>query len=178
MNQGRSRSSVDKIDTIDAQILDLLQRQGRIKRTAIAEAVGLSIPSVSERMRKLEERGVIQGYGAVLDAKRLHVDIAAFVRVLSTSSEHYDTFVSAVTGMHEVQELHSITGEGSHILKIRVRNTAALEGLLARLQALPGVRGTQTSIVLSSLKETSYLPAEPMTLLPSEPALNGNGADH
>ncbi len=165
---------MEKLDAIDAQILDLLQRRGRIKRKDVADAVGLSLPSASERMRKLEERGVITGYHATLDARRLHVDITAFVRVLSTSSEHYGAFVEAVAAMDEVQELHSITGEGSHILKVRVRNTAALEALLARIQALPGVRGTQTSIVLSTLKETRYLPVAPQTLY--EPA-EANGVE-
>jgi Lrp/AsnC family leucine-responsive transcriptional regulator len=160
---------VEKLDAIDAQILDLLQRRGRIKRTDIAEAVGLSIPSVSERMRKLEERGVVTGYHAALDPRRLHLDITAFVRVLSTGSEHYADFIEAVTALDEVQELHSITGEGSHMLKVRARNTAALEQLLAVVQRLPGVRGTQTSIVLSTLKETRYLPVEPMTLYEPEP---------
>lgn len=158
---------MEKIDTIDAQILNLLQANGRLKRTELAEAVELSVPSVSERMRKLEDRGVIAGYHAVVNPKRLHVDITAFVRVISTGSDHYSEFVDAVTAMDEVQELHSITGEGSHILKVRVRNTAALEGLLGRIQHIPGVRGTQTSVVLSSLKESLFLKAEPMVL--SEP---------
>jgi Lrp/AsnC family leucine-responsive transcriptional regulator len=155
---------MDRIDATDATILHLLQTDGRIKRTEIAEAVGLSLPSVSDRMRKLEERGVIEGYYAVVDAKRLHRDLTAFVRVVSTSSTHYDEFISVVSAMEEVQELHSITGDGSHILKVRVRNTAALEKLLGRLQAVPGVRGTRTSLVLSTLKESRYLRAEPMTL--------------
>lgn len=159
---------MEKIDTIDAEILNLLQENGRMKRTELAEAVDLSVPSVSERMRKLEERGVISGYHAVVNPKRLHSDITAFVRVISTGSDHYAEFVEAVTAMHEVQELHSITGEGSHILKIRVRNTAALENLLGRIQHIPGVRGTQTSLVLSSLKESRYLKAEPMVLSESE----------
>lgn len=155
---------MDKLDTIDTQILDLLQREGRIKRTAIAEAVGLSIPSVSDRMRKLEARGVLTGYHATLDAKRLGHDVMAFVFVQSTGSEHYPEFVDAVTAMAEVQELHSVTGDGSHVLKVRVRNTTALERLLARLQAVPGVRGTRTSLVLTTHKETTYLRTEPMTL--------------
>ena len=160
---------MEKLDATDAQILDLLQHEGRIKRKDVAEAVGLSLPSASERMRKLEERGVVTGYHATLDAKRLGVDVTAFVRASVDGSEHYPAFIEAVTGMDEVQELHSITGEGSHLLKVRVRNTSALEGLLARLQALAGVRGTQTSIVLSSLKETRYLPVAPMTLYHAEP---------
>lgn len=155
---------MERLDATDAHILDLLQKEGRIKRNQIAEAVGLSLPSASERMRKLEERGVITGYHATLDAKRLGVDVTAFVRVSVDGSEHYPAFIAAVEAMDEVQELFSITGEGSHLLKVRVRNTSALEQLLARLQALPGMRGTQTSLVLSSLKETRYLPVAPMTL--------------
>ena len=155
---------MEKIDAIDTQILHLLQTRGRIKRKDIAEAVGLSLPSVSERMRKLEERDVISGYHAVVNPKRLHHEVTAFVRILSTGSDHYDTFIETLTGFDEVLELHSITGEGSHMVKLRTRNTAALEKLLARLQAIPGVRGTQTSIVLSTYKETRYLATEPMTL--------------
>jgi len=155
---------VDKLDATDVQILDLLQREGRIKRKDVADAVGLSIPSVSDRMRKLEARGVLRGFHAAVDAKRLGHDVAAFVFVQSTGSDHYPEFVSAVTAMPEVQELHSVTGDGSHVLKVRVRNTTALERLLAKLQAVPGVRGTRTSLVLSTHKETTYLPAEPMML--------------
>ncbi|MEL6612364.1 MAG: Lrp/AsnC family transcriptional regulator [Bacteroidota bacterium] len=156
--------SVEKIDEIDAQILALLQASGRIKRNQIAEHVGLSVPSVSERMRKLEERGVISGYHAVLTPKRLHLDITAFIRVSVDGSKHYDAFIERVSEMSEVLELHSITGEGSHMIKARTRNTSTLEKLLARLQRIPGVRGTQTSIVLTSLKETSQLHVEPMIL--------------
>ncbi len=158
---------MEKIDEIDAQILHLLQTEGRIKRKDIAESVGLSIPSVSDRMRKLAERGVLAGYHASVDAKRLGHDVTAFVWIQSAGSEHYGEFIEAVMGMEEVQELHSVTGDGSHVLKIRVRNTTALERLLARIQALPGVRGTRTSLVLSTLKETSYLRAEPMALVPT-----------
>ncbi len=156
---------MDKIDEIDAQILELLQQRGRIKRSEVAETVGLSVPAASERMRKLEAR-VVTGYHARLDARRLGFDVAAFIRVSSVGSDHYPEFTERVAALPAVQELHSITGEGSHLLKVRVRTTAALERLLAEVQALPGVRGTQTSIVLSSLKETAALPAEPMQLHP------------
>ena len=157
---------MDKIDAIDSQILDLLQREGRIKRTQIADAVGLSIPSVSDRMRKLVARGVLRGVHARLDAKRVGHDVMAYVFVQSSGSEHYGDFVAAVSAMDEVQELHSVTGDGSHVLKVRVRTTTALERLRAAVQALPGVRGTRTSLVLSTHKETTYLRAEPMTLPP------------
>ncbi|MEM8560493.1 MAG: Lrp/AsnC family transcriptional regulator, partial [Bacteroidota bacterium] len=114
---------MDKIDDIDAQILHLLQTEGRIKRKDIAEAVGLSIPSVSDRMRKLDARGVVTGFHASVDAKRLGHDVTAFVFVQSIGSDHYPEFIETVTAMDEVLELHSITGDGSHVLKLRVRTT-------------------------------------------------------
>ena len=163
---------MDRIDDIDSKILELLQDNGRMKRNAIAEVVGLSVPSVSERMRKLEERGVITGYHAVVDPKRMHFDITAFIRVQVDGSAYYPDFVSAAVEIPEVLEVHSITGEGSHIIKVRTRNTTSLERLLSSLQSLPGVHGTSTSIVLSSFKETRTLEASPMDLVEydAEPA--------
>lgn len=152
------------IDEIDAKILELLQRNGRMKRSAVAEEVDLSISAVSERMRKLEERGVIEGYRAVVDAKRLHLDITAFIRVSVDGSEHYPNFIERVTEMDEVLELHSITGTGSHVMKVRTKNTTTLERFLSEIQAIPGVSTTTTSIVLSSFKETRTVPTEPMEL--------------
>lgn len=154
----------NRIDEIDVTILRLLQERGRMKRSAIAEEVDLSVSAVSERMRKLEERGVITGYHAVVDAKRLHLDITAFIRVDVDGSDHYPNFVNHVTEMDAVLEVHSITGEGSHILKVRTRNTTSLERLLARIQALPGVHGTTSSIVLSTFKETRAIHTQPMEL--------------
>ncbi|MEM1093795.1 MAG: Lrp/AsnC family transcriptional regulator [Bacteroidota bacterium] len=156
---------MERIDAIDVRILELLQTEGRMKRNRIAEEVGLSVPSVSERMRKLEDRNVITGYHAVVNPKRLHIDITAFIRVMVDSSTNYESFVAKASDHHEVIEVHSITGEGSHIMKVRTRNTTSLEKLLAQIQSWPGVHGTSTSIVLSSYKETRQLATEPMELL-------------
>ncbi|MFV1980173.1 MAG: Lrp/AsnC family transcriptional regulator [Rhodothermia bacterium] len=160
---------VDRIDEIDARILELLQKRGRIKRNVIAEEVGLSLPSVSERMRKLEDRDVITGYSAHLNPKRLHFDIAAFIRVRVDGSENYAVFVENACSLSEVLEVHSITGDGSHILKIRVRNTEALERLLFKIQRWAGVHGTLTSMVLSTFKESFELPVEPTQLYHQDP---------
>lgn len=159
---------MERIDEIDVKILGLLQANGRMKRNRIAEEVGLSVPSVSERMRKLEERGVITGYYAVLDPKRLHIDITAFIRVMVDGSNRYPDFVKQACALDEVQEVHSITGEGSHILKVRTRDTTSLERLLSQLQSWPGVHGTTTSIVLSSFKETREIATNPTTLIHHE----------
>lgn len=161
---------MDRIDDTDAVILRLLQENGRIKRSEIAEAIGMSLPSTSERMRKLEERGVVTGYHATVDPKRVRYDITAFVRVRVDGSEYYTEFVKLVAGEPEILELHSITGEGSHILKLRTENTTTLEKLLSRIQSWPGVAGTTTSIVLTTHKETLALDIKPMTL--EHPALH------
>ncbi|MCS3627845.1 Lrp/AsnC family leucine-responsive transcriptional regulator [Salinibacter ruber] len=153
-----------RIDEIDAKILELLQRDGRMQRSDVAEEVDLSISAVSERMRKLEERDVIEEYRAVVDAKRLRLDITAFIRVSVDGSEHYPNFVDQVEGMEQVLELHSITGAGSHLMKVRTTDTTALEGFLSDIQAISGVSKTTTSIVLSTFKEERTVPTEPMKL--------------
>jgi Lrp/AsnC family leucine-responsive transcriptional regulator len=150
----------ESIDDTDVKILELLQQEGRMQRNELAEEIGLSISAASERMRKLEERGVIEGYRAIVDPKRLRLDITAFLRVSVEGSERYSTFVERVTGMDEVLEVHSITGEGSHLLKVRTRNTTTLEALLSEIQAISGVAQTTTSIVLSTFEETRAVSAE------------------
>ena len=156
---------MDRIDDIDAQILDLLQARGRMKRSRIAEEVGLSLPSVSDRMRKLEDRGVITGYHAVVDPKRLHLDITAFIRVTVDRSSNFDDFVCRAIQLEEVQEVHSVTGDGSHMLRVCTKNTTSLERLLSCIQSWPGVHGTSTSIVLTSFKDTRAINAEPVDLV-------------
>ncbi len=145
------------LDEIDLKILKLLQENGRIKRNEIAQATGLSVPSVSERMKKLEDAGIIKGYTAILDSKKLGKDITAFVFVSIDSSKNYPLFIERVMDVDEILECHSITGEGSHLLKVKTENTSTLEKLLARIQSWPGVTGTRTNIVLSTIKEITKI---------------------
>jgi Lrp/AsnC family transcriptional regulator, leucine-responsive regulatory protein len=152
---------LEKIDEIDAQILTLLQERGRMKRGAIADEVGLSVPSISERIRKLEDRDVITGYHAVVDRRKLGFDIGAFIRVVVDGSAHYEDFVSNALALPDVQEVHSVTGDGSHILRVITRDTSGLEHLLSQIQSWPGVHGTFTSLVLSSFKDSRTVRTAP-----------------
>ncbi len=145
------------MDRIDLQLLGALQEHGRTSQQDLAHGVGLSGPAVGERLRKLEERGVIRQYTAILDAKLLGQDVTAFIAVGMGGSRFYPEFRERVDACPEVAECHSVTGQGSHLLKIRTRNTSSLERLLAEVQAWPGVQWTTTSLVLSTLKETSQL---------------------
>lgn len=148
------------LDEIDLKILKHLQENGRAKRNKLAEIVHLSVPSVSERMRKLEEKGLITGYHAVLDSKKFRFDITSFVFVEVDGSENYKRFVDNVMYEPEILECHSITGDGSHILKIRTENTSSFERLLSKIQSWDGVYKTRSNLVLSSFKETRKLPVE------------------
>jgi Lrp/AsnC family leucine-responsive transcriptional regulator len=153
----------EKLDTIDLQILEMLQSQGRIKRNELADKVGLSIPAVSERLRKLEERGVIRSFNAVLEARKVGLEVTAFIFVMTESSTYYPQIIARAEAYPEILECHAITGEGSHILKARTQSTATLEKLLSQIQAWPGVTNTRTSVVLSSPKETTVLPLSHLT---------------
>ena len=145
------------LDDIDLKILDILQKHGRKRRNMLAEEIGLSLPSTSERLRKLEEAGFITGYAATVDHKKLGKDITAFILVSVDSSKHYQSFVEHADANDEILECHAITGDGSHLLKIRTMNTSTLEKLLAKIQSWTGVTGTRTHLVLSSSKETSKI---------------------
>ncbi len=151
------------LDDIDIAILNHLQENGRAQRNKIAELVKLSVPSVSERMKKLEERGLIQGYHAILNSKDFNFDITAFLFVQVDGSENYPEFVRKVEHEPEVLECHSITGDGSHLLKVRTKNTSSFERLLSTIQSWEGVDKTRSNLVLSSFKETRTLPIEQAT---------------
>lgn len=149
------------MDKIDVQILDILQREGRIQRNKIAEQVGLTIPAVSERMRKLEQKGIISGYHAKVNNSKIGKDVTAFVFVITTPSKNYNNFLDNTQKVSDIIECHSITGEGSHLLKIQTDNTMTLEKLLSDIQSWDGVLQTRTYIALSSYKEfSSLLPSE------------------
>ncbi len=147
----------DTLDDIDVRLLEVLQDDGRRKRNELAELVGLSLPAVSERLRKLEESGFIMGYAARLDHKMLNRDVTSFILVTVDSSKHFSSFVDNVNHNDEILECHAITGEGTHLLKVRTFNTASLEKLLGKIQSWHGVAKTTTSVVLSTTKETLRL---------------------
>ncbi len=142
------------LDDIDVKILDILQKQGRTRRNDLAEKVDLSIPAVSERLRKLEEAEIITGYFAKLNHRKLGKEITAFIAVTVDSSKHFSTFVDHSDNADDILECHAVTGEGTHTLKVRTENPESLEKLLGKIQSWPGVVKTTTSVVLSTSKET------------------------
>lgn len=144
-------------DAKDRQILQCLQENSRMTASEISSRVGISIPTVSERIHRLQESGIITAFSTEVDARKLGIDLLAFITTDSSSSEHYEEFVIHARKHRAIQECHSITGGGSHLLKVRARNSAELEKILREIQRWPGVVRTHTMIVLSTYKESSAL---------------------
>ena len=142
-------------DKKDIQILEILEADGRSTASDIAKKVDLSIPAVGERIKKLTEKGLIKQFSAILDHKQIGLDLTAFVFIISEHSDHYNEFVEKAKETKTILECHSITGGGSHILKVRVKNSQGLEDFLYEIQNWPGVSRTQSNVVLSTYKETT-----------------------
>lgn len=147
------------IDEIDRQILNILQRDGRTSNAEVARQVNLAASAVLERIRKLEERGVVRGYSASVDPRSVGFGLTAFVSV-RTSECSYETD-ELLANIPEVLELHDVAGEDSYLLKVRASDPEDLSILLKeKIKSIPTVVSTRTTIVLQTVKETMELPLD------------------
>lgn len=146
------------IDVIDRQILEILQQNARTSNAEIARQVGLAPSAVFERIRKLEERGVIRGYHAQLDPRAIGLDLTAFVLVRSDEGSYHNEVGRELATFAELLEVHNIAGEDCYIVKVRARDPLNLaETLRSRLTNLTSKVFTKTTIVLETLKESTAL---------------------
>lgn len=144
------------LDDKDLAILEILQRNGKLSHAEIGRIVRLGVSAVNERIHKLVQRGVIIGWVARLAPAALGLDLLAYVYVLIERPEIATAFLELTSQLPEIQECHHTAGEWNYLLKVRVRNTAALEALLTnRLKVLPGIIRTHTVIILTSHKDTA-----------------------
>lgn len=152
-------SSIDRaLDPTDLDILRLLQADGRISNAEIARVVGLAPSAVLERVRKLEARGTIRGYAAQLDPRPFGLGLVAFVFVRAEEPIGAMDAGQRLAEYPEVQEVHHIAGEDCYLVKVRAEDPEALGVLLReRFGAVPGLRSTRTTIVLSTLKDTAAI---------------------
>lgn len=149
------------MDQIDRHILEILQANSRASASEISREVALSLPAVSERIRKLEESGVIASYGIRVDRAAAGYHLLAMIFVSIDKTEQIENFRSAVVAFPQVLECHHIAGEYDYLLKLLLRDTAELEHFLSRqLKSIDGVARTNTQIILSSLKEEINRPLE------------------
>jgi Lrp/AsnC family leucine-responsive transcriptional regulator len=153
------------LDAIDIQILGLLQEHCKMPFAKIGEKVGLSAPAVLERIKKLEDSGVITGYTVALDARKLGHDITAFIGVSITHPKAIKSFEEQIHSRAEVLECHHVTGGYTLLLKVKTFNTSTLEELISHIRSIDGVGRTETMVVLSTHTERSSL-----VLRPEQPA--------
>jgi Lrp/AsnC family transcriptional regulator, leucine-responsive regulatory protein len=150
------------MDAVDRKILNILQSDARIPNAELARQVGMAPSAVLERVRKLEERGVIRGYEARLDPRALEYGLLAFVLVRSDERVGHPDTEAALARIPEVQEVHHVAGQDCFLLKVRTANTDALQSLLRdQIGAIATVRSTNTTIVLQNVKEVATIPVEP-----------------
>ena len=139
-----------QLDPVDLRLLGALQLNGRSTYAELAALVGLKPPAVHERVKRLEDRGFLRGYAALLDTQRLGLELTAFVSAFTLPDVTYDSFCATVSALPEVCEIHSVAGEESFVLKVVTRSTAHLDDFLSRLKSVPGIARTKTTIVLST----------------------------
>lgn len=137
------------MEDVDRLIVRLLAADGRRSFTDLARETGLSTSAVHQRVRRLEQRGVIRGYAAVVDAEAAGLGLTAFVSIKPTDPSAPDDAPQRLEGIAEIEACHSVAGEESYILKVRVATPGDLEVLLARIRAAAGV-STRTTVVLST----------------------------
>ena len=151
-------NDVFKLDQVDRDILSILQVEGRSSASHIAAEISMSIPAVTDRIKKLQESGIILGFTTLLDHRKMGLDVSAFITVFSESSSHYNNVVRQANKTPEIVQCFTTTGNGSHVLLAITENTISLEKLLRIIQSWPGVMRTETQMVLSSYKSINALP--------------------
>ncbi len=154
------------VDATDRRLLGLLAADATLSYAELGQRLHLSPPAVHERVKRLKREGAIRGVVARLDGAKLGRALAAFVHV-DTTGWGKSPGMLALAELPEVEEMHSVTGDACLILKVRTAGTQDLEDLLARIYAVPGVRGTRSYVVLSSFLERGPAAAEPGAAAPA-----------
>lgn len=150
------------MDEKDARILEILQQDGRVTNVELARAVELTPSATLERVRKLEERGLIRGYMARLDPQALGLGLVAFIFARVDNIENAigeaDNTAEHLAALPSVQELHHLAGEDCFLVKVRARDTDDLYRILKdEIGQFKNIRSTRTTIVLKTVKETAHL---------------------
>ena len=169
------KTKLHQVDALDLQILEQLQKNGRLANSQLATSVGLSAPSCLERIKKLEKIGLIKDYRAILNAQQLGQGLLVFVKVsLAKSADpknDYVAFESRLAPIPEVLECHMVSGDFDYLLKIRANDIQAYHALLNEcVLAHPSVRDSHSYIVLREIKEETGLSLE--KIMPADDSAN------
>lgn len=141
------------MDDIDLKILGLLMANSRVNASVIAENVGMSVSSVAERVRKLDNAGIIKKYTLILDPKLIGLDVLAFISISLEHPKYNENFIASITANPSVTECHYITGDFDFLVKVMAGSMDKLAGILNDIKSIKGVSLTRTLIVLSTTKD-------------------------
>jgi Lrp/AsnC family leucine-responsive transcriptional regulator len=140
------------VEDTDRRILALLAADGRMSFTDLAKATGLSVSAVHQRVRRLQHRGVLRGFTVLVDSDQVGLPLTAFISIKPIDPSAPDDAPERLRGLSAIEACHSVAGEESYILKVRVATPADLEALLQEIRAAAGV-STRTTVVLSTAFE-------------------------
>jgi len=158
------------IDYTDKSILSALLSKGRSTFAELAAQVGLTAPTVHDRVKKLERSGVIEGYTAIINPASMGYDIKAVVRITIAADAASQDYERALSAISEIQQCLSVAGEESYLAMVLTRTPKTLEKVLQRIRAIPGTANTKTSVVLSAPIARHTLPQDDVREFPSESA--------
>lgn len=146
------------INTNDLKVVERLMQNARATWAELGALIGLSAPAAADRVRKMEDSGMIRGYSAVVDPEAIGLGLTAFISVTLAGFADRSLFIEKIGSLPEVQECHHVAGEDDYILKVRCTGTRHLERLISdQIKSMPEAK-TKTTIVLSTVKETIVLP--------------------
>jgi Lrp/AsnC family leucine-responsive transcriptional regulator len=155
--------SSDRLSANDLRILSLLQRDGRASYAEIGAAAGMSAPSAHERVKRLESRGVIRGFSAVVEPASVGLGVLAFSRIRQEPGTPTTDLTADFATIPQIEDCHHVAGEADYLLKIRAVDTRDLARVMRRVQAIPHVYTSETEIVFSTAFERRPLPLESET---------------
>lgn len=149
------------MDSIDVKIIKLLQKNARVTASEIGGEIKLSVPAVTERMKKLESSGIIQQYTVIVDSRKLNKNLTAMILISLERPKYIDKFLEFIKLEDEILECHYLAGDYDYSLKIITENTDSLERILNKIKSVQGIQKTKTTVVLSTVKnEYSIMPNE------------------
>ncbi len=156
-------SHSDELDSLDRAILQRLQNDGRISHVELAQHVNLSPPAIHSRVKRLEQKGYIRSYVALLDWTKMGYDMLCFIHIglQKHQPESVTQFRTMIQAMPEVLECHHVTGEFDYLLKVAIQDRADLERFVVnQLTPVPGIARIYTSLTLTEVKNTTALPVQ------------------
>ncbi len=165
------RRTAADLDEVDWKIIDVLQEDGRATYARLAEAAGVSTASAHDRVRKLEKRGVIMGYQALVSPRLLGAGVTAYIAVSERGGAAYTDARDRLIALRGVEECHSVAGDESFLIKVRAESTLALERLVWHIRSIARIERTRTLVVLSTAAERRPVDPFPDPEVVEEPVI-------